>query len=105
MPVRVSKVNSGLDAMNNSRKSIPHYTLTFPSQAATNLCKNYRFGGLSPLFLYLFTIYSYNHSFTTLAEDLLHIFTDAGSVGGPSMGCRAEIRTRACLTAGQRITV
>jgi len=65
------------------------------------------FGGLMPLFLYIFLfllqyIHSYNHSLITFAEALLHIFIAAGSVGGTSLGCRAEIRTRACLTASQR---
>jgi hypothetical protein len=31
-------------------------------------------------------------------------FETVGSVGGTSLGCRAEIRTRACLTASQRTT-
>jgi len=50
------------------------------------------------------TIHSYNHPLITFAEALLHIFIAAGSVGGTSLGCRAEIRTRACLTASQRTT-
>jgi hypothetical protein len=62
-----------------------------------------------PLFLYIFIcllqyIHSYNHSRITIAEALLHIFIAAGSVGGTSLGCRDEIRTRACLTASQRTT-
>jgi hypothetical protein len=61
------------------------------------------------LFLYIFIfllqyIDSYNHSLITVAEALLHVFIAAGSVGGTSLGCRAEIRTRACLTASQRTT-
>ncbi len=45
-------------------------------------------------------IHSYNYSRITIAEALLHIFIiAAGSVGGTFLGCRAEIRTRACLTA------
>ncbi len=40
-------------------------------------------------------IYSYNHSLITFAEALLHIFIAADSVGWTSLGCRAEIRTRA----------
>ena len=64
-----------------------------------------------PLFLYIFFIFllhyihSYNHSLITFAEALLHIFIAAGSVGGTSLGCRDEIRTRACLTASQRTTI
>ncbi len=62
-----------------------------------------------PLFLCIFIIllqyiHSYNHLLITFAEALLHIFIAAGSVGGTSLGCRAEIRTRACLTASQRTT-
>jgi hypothetical protein len=49
-------------------------------------------------------IHSYNHSLITFVEALLHVFIAAGSVGGTSLGCRAEIRTRACLTASQRTT-
>ncbi len=54
-----------------------------------------------PLFLFIsifllqYNIYSYNHSLITFAEALLHIFIAAGSVGWTSLGCRAEIRTRA----------
>ncbi len=47
-------------------------------------------------------IHSYNHLLTTFAEVLLHIFIAAGSAGGTFLGCRAEIRTRACHTASQR---
>ncbi len=51
------------------------------------------------------TIYnSNNHSLITFAEVLLHFFIAAGSVCGTSLGCRAEIRTRTCLTASQRTT-
>jgi hypothetical protein len=49
-------------------------------------------------------VHSYKNSLITFAEALLHIFMAAGSVGGTSLGCRAEIRTRACLTASQRTT-
>ncbi len=60
-----------------------------------------------PLFKYIYIfllqyIHSYNHSLITFAEGLFHIFKAAGSVGGTSLGCRAEIRTQACLTASQR---
>ncbi len=59
------------------------------------------------LFAIIFFLYSrYIHtSFIhsqTFAEAHLHIFTAVSSVGGTSMGCRAEIRTRACLTASQQ---
>jgi hypothetical protein len=47
-------------------------------------------------------IHSSNHSLITFAEALFHIFTAAGSVGGTFLGCRADIRTRACHTASQR---
>ncbi len=61
------------------------------------------------LFLYIFIfllqyIHSYNHLLITFAEALLHIFMAADSVGGTSLVCRAEIRTRARLTASQRTT-
>jgi hypothetical protein len=46
----------------------------------------------------------YNHSLITFAEALLNVFIVVGSVVGTSLGCRAEIRTRACLTASQRTT-
>jgi hypothetical protein len=61
-------------------------------------------------FIYLYTIHTFiHHSYvnihtSTFAEALLHNFTAVGSVGGTSLGCRAEIRTRACLTASQRAT-
>ncbi len=62
----------------------------------------YRSGGLiHTLFVYLFFFGQYEHScrhsFITFAVAQLHIFTAA--VGGTSMGCRAEIWTRACPTA------
>ncbi len=45
-------------------------------------------------FFFLYTIDKLiHHSFKNIG---------CGSVGGTSMGCRAEIRTRACLTASQR---
>jgi hypothetical protein len=49
-------------------------------------------------------IQSYILHSLTFAEAHLHIFIAVGSVGGTSLGCRAEIRTRACLTASQRAT-
>ncbi len=45
-------------------------------------------------------IQSYAHNIRWGPSPYLHI--SAGSVGGTSMGCRAEIRTRTCLTATQR---
>ncbi len=51
----------------------------------------------------LFCYNAYNHLLIPFAE-ALHIFIAAGSVGGTSLWCRAEIRTRACLTASQRTT-
>ncbi len=57
------------------------------------------------LFILIFLlqyIHSYNHSLITFAEALHHIFIAAGLVGGTSKGCRAEIRTRPCLTTSQR---
>ncbi len=75
------------------------------------------FVGLLPLlctgiFIFLVTIYLsvyihsfIHHSFTTFVESHLHIFTAAGSVGGTSMGCRAEIRTLVCFSASQCTTV
>ncbi len=71
----------------------------------------FRFGCLMPLFLYFFFIFllqhihSYSHSLITFAEALLHMFIAASSEGGTSLGCRADIRTRACLTASQRTTI
>jgi hypothetical protein len=65
------------------------------------------------LFCIYFSLYTtvdtfIHHSFIihsqTFAEAHLHVFTAVGSVGGTSMGCRAEILTRACLTASQRAT-
>ncbi len=50
-------------------------------------------------------IHSYNHSIISFAEAHPHIFTAAGSVGGTSLGCRVENRTRACLAASQRTTI
>ncbi len=47
-----------------------------------------------PLFMNLFFFCT-----GTIHKAHLHVFTAVGSVGGTSMGCRAEIRTRACLTA------
>ncbi len=56
------------------------------------------------IFIFLLQcIHSYNHSLIKFAEALLHIFTPAGSVGETSLGCRAEIRTRARLTAKKAI--
>ncbi len=69
------------------------------------------FGGLMSLFLYIYIflfqyIHSYNYSHTTVAETLLHIFIAAGSVDRlDTPWIRAEIRTRACLTASQRTTI
>ncbi len=58
-----------------------------------------------PLFLHLFLLFTIDtlsyiiHSFIHL-----HTFTAVGSVGGISMGCRAEIRTRACFTAHYQLS-
>ncbi len=56
--------------------------------------------------LFVYFYYSvYIQSFThNIRWALLHIFIAAGSVSGTSLGGRAEIQTRARLTASQRTT-
>jgi hypothetical protein len=62
-----------------------------------------------PLFWYIYFLFtnthSYNNSLITFAEAHLHIFTLAGKVGETFMGCRAEIRTWASLTASLRTII
>ncbi len=58
--------------------------------------------------VYWYTIYNIHTiilSWHSLRLLFVSIFTAADSVGGTSMGCRAEIRTRACLTASQRTAI
>ncbi len=62
-------------------------------QCATLFCIYFSF--------FIQQLHSYIIHAKTFAEAHLHIFTAVGTVGGTSMGCRAEIRTRACLTASQ----
>ncbi len=73
------------------------------------------FGGMMPLFLFIFLIfynthtYRYNHTITFIhyiypspfAEASLHFFIACLLSGGTSLWCRAENRTRACLTASR----
>jgi hypothetical protein len=68
-------------------------------------------GGTMPLFLkfiIFFNIHSYNtysvHPSPFAEARLLESSSRLRSARGASMGCRAEIRTRACLTAGRRTT-
>ncbi len=56
------------------------------------------------IFLFLFTIHTFIQSVITFPDAHLLIFSAAGSVGGTSMWCRAEIRIWNCLTANQRTT-
>ncbi len=70
------------------------------------------FGGTMPLFLFIFCIlrYTYIHLITFIqynypspfAEVSLHIFIAGQLSGKTSLWCRAENRTRACLTASRR---
>jgi hypothetical protein len=52
-------------------------------------------------------IHSYNHSFITFAEALLHIFIAAGSVGGTSLpwGSEPRFELGPCRSASQRTTI
>ncbi len=88
----------------------------YASIAATPLLYFKRFGGMMPLFLFIFiflSIYSI-HSFDHIHTIYLSIAICRGlspsphrrisSVGRPSLWCRAKNRTRACLTASRRAT-
>ncbi len=72
---------------------------------------NYHYMALCHSFwsLLLFNIHSYNtitlrSSFTIRRGPFLESSSRLCSARGASMGCRAEIRTRACLTASRRTT-
>ncbi len=89
----------------------------FPSPHATSTILRYsssrlflRFGGMMPLFLYFinFTVQTV-HSFSTFIRrhSPRFLFFSSSlviSVGKPSVGCRAENLTWACLTTSRRTT-
>ncbi len=61
------------------------------------------------LFFIFYHIHTYIHSYNHIhpspfAEASLHFFIACLLSGGTSLWCRAENRTRACLTASQRAT-